>query len=124
MSKRLWLLFLPLLACSPLVFTGIPVSTGTAPAPLPVFTLTPENENNNLPYSHFETLVPPFELTVSAEVLRVRACPSTDCLVLGYLHKGDTRRAFCRPDGWCSIGRDEPAWIWGGCAGLPGRGCE
>lgn len=122
--KKLWVA-LPLLAllaaCSPMALSGAPVATA-----LPVFTLTPKSVNTPTPYLHLAELEPPQVLTVTADVLNVRACPSTGCESTGrYLYHGEQVRGYCRVDGWCQIGTlEDPAWIWGGCAGLENRSCE
>jgi hypothetical protein len=74
-----------------------PMPTPTS-KPTPVPTVTPE---------------PLYTVTGTANV---RACPSTECQVVGYLYKGDTVTANCVGN-WCQV---NAGWVYGPCLGMDG----
>ena len=121
--NRLLLLtvFLLTIACgtlpTPTPVASVPTATGTA-----YIQITPKVSTTP---TVIHTLTPKCKLRVTASVLNVRSCPSTGCAVVSYKYAGDFVEGWCRVDGWCQVGNvDAPAWIWGGCAGLEGFGCE
>lgn len=49
-------------------------------------------------------------VVVLADALNVRRCPSTRCVPVAWLHRGDVARVLARRGRWLRIG---PGWVYG-----------
>jgi hypothetical protein len=100
MRRYLFLFIIPLiLACG---VSAMPVTSTNTPQSVTVATQTPQDES--LP----PTPITGHYVTVTAERLYIRPCPSVECYPTGYVLRGAEVRWFARTwNGWLRIGEHE-----------------